>query len=128
MTPASKSDGTSVGQAPSKAIRRRAPVDRVLDVELFKTLSDPTRLAILACLVKCGRACTVTEVAACCSVDFSVVNRHLALLARSGLLDVEKRGRSVWYAARGDDLALRLRACAEAIERSCPCGDGARVN
>ena len=49
--------------------------DRALDAELFKALSDPTRLKLLACLAKCSRMCSVTEVAECCSVDFSVVSR-----------------------------------------------------
>ncbi len=105
---------------PRAAARRAAAVDRRLDPDLFKALSDPTRAKLLACLVKCGRPCSVSEVAACCAVDFSVVARHLGLLARIDLLAVEKKGRTVWYHARGAMLAARLRALADAIDEWRP--------
>lgn len=111
---------------PRQAARRRAPVDRLLDPELFKALSDPTRVKLLACVLKCSRPCSVTEVAACCSVDFSVVARHLTALARVGLLEATKEGRTVWYAPCSDSLASRLRQLADAVDacsaNSC-CGD-----
>ena len=106
--------------SPRQAGRRRAAVDRRLDTDLFKALGDPTRARLLACLVKCGRPCSVTEVAECCAVDFSVVARHLGLLARVGVLEAEKKGRTVWYVARCRDLSTRLRALAEAIDEWCP--------
>ncbi len=97
-------------------------MDRRLDTEFFKALADPTRARLLACLVKCGRPCSVTEVAACCDVDFSVVARHLGLLARAGVLEAEKKGRTVWYVARCAALSGRLRALADAIDEWCPSG------
>ena len=48
---------------PRQAARRRAAVDRRLDTELFKALADPTRTRLPTCLVKCGRPCSVTELA-----------------------------------------------------------------
>jgi len=112
--------------SPRQAIRRRARVDALLDPALLKALGEPTRARLLTCLLKCGRACSVTEVAACCSIDFSMVARHLGALARAGVLDVEKRGRTVWYAACGASLAAHFRDLADAIEESSPaCGDGA---
>lgn len=104
---------------PREAVRRRGAVDTRLDPALFKALSDPTRLKLLGCLIKCDRACSVSEVAECCAVDFSVVARHLALLARAGVLDAEKKGRTMWYAARSADLASMLRDLADAIEEWC---------
>lgn len=95
-------------------------MDRQLDTELFKALADPTRARLLACLMKCGRPCSVTELAECCSVDFSVVARHLGMLARAGVLEAEKKGRMVWYQARCKDLSTRLRGLADAIEAWCP--------
>lgn len=112
MTPISKQSPAS----PAAAARRRAALDRRLDPELFKALADPTRLRLLACLVKCGRACSVSEIAECCAVDFSVVARHLATLARAGLVSGEKQGRTVWYTPESSGLADRLRALADAIE------------
>lgn len=102
-------------KTPRQASRRRAQIDRLLDSELFKALGEPTRARLLACLVKCGRACSVTEVAQCCEIDFSVVSRHLASLAKAGVLHGEKKGRTVWYGA-APDLADRFRALADAID------------
>ncbi|MCC7389129.1 MAG: winged helix-turn-helix transcriptional regulator [Phycisphaerales bacterium] len=119
MTQVTKHAGPKPPASPRHAARRRATVDKLLDPDLFKALADPTRLKLLACLIKCGRRCSVTEVAECCSVDFSVVARHLALLARAGILDAEKEGRTMWYAPRCPDLCARFRALADAIEVWC---------
>lgn len=121
MTSVSKNIPTS----PARAARRRAAVDKRLDTELFKALADPTRAKLLACLMKCRRPCSVGEVAECCEVDFSVVARHLGLLARAGVLDAEKKGRTVWYNARCADLSARLRGLADAIDECCPAEDAA---
>ncbi len=104
---------------PRQAGRRKGKIDTLLDPELFRALSDPTRVRLLACMIKCGRGCTVTEVAECCDVDFSVVSRHLALLASAGVLDSDKAGRSVTYTVRATQVAAKLRALAESMERSC---------
>ena len=108
---------------PKQARRCCGPVDKLLDPELFKSLCDPTRLKLLACLAKCGRACSVTEVAECCSVDFSVVSRHLATLEKAGVLEAAKEGRTVFYTVRYRPLADRLHALADAIEACCADGN-----
>lgn len=104
------------------------PVDGLLDAGLFRALGDPTRLSLVACLMKCGRACSVGEIAGCCRVDLSVVSRHLQVLARAGVIAGEKRGREVFYSARYAHLAGVLRALAGAIEACFPedgcCGGG----
>jgi DNA-binding transcriptional ArsR family regulator len=64
-----------------------------LPVELFKALSDPTRVAMLAGLAAGGTTQTVSEVAGRSPVDVSVVPRHLEIMQRAGLLGSEKRGR-----------------------------------
>lgn len=107
---------------PRQASRRSSPIDKALDPELFKALSDPTRIKLLACLAKCGRTCSVTEVAECCSVDFSVVSRHLAMLAAAGVLEARKEGRTMFYQVQYESLCASLRALAEAIEDCCPDG------
>ena len=117
-------------RSPSSASRRRAAIDRGLDTDLFKSLSDPTRARLFACLLKCGRTCSVSEVAECCDVDFSVVSRHLARLSSDGVLTSEKRGRTVWYEPRWDELSTKFRALADAIDEWRPdetgdcCEDG----
>ena len=114
---------------PRLASRRRERIDDELDPVLFKALSDPTRVSLLACIAKCGRGCSVTEVAACCSVDMSVVSRHLGVLADAGILESTKTGRHVKYRVRYADLSRSLRSLADAVELCCPegdcdCGDG----
>ena len=94
--------------------------DGLMDPKFFKALGDPNRIAILARLAGCGRPCTVTELNACCPVDFSVVSRHLALLRDAGILHAERRGKEVHYSVRFDHVAATLRAIADAIEACCP--------
>ena len=101
---------------PKQAVRRRARLDRQLDPEMLKAMTEPARARLLSCLLKCGRPCSVTEVAECCSTDYSMVARHLATMARSGLLSSEKKGRTVWYTADATALAGWFRDLADAID------------
>lgn len=113
--------------SPKQAAARKSPLDALLDPELFKALCDPTRVSLLACLAKCGRECSVGEVAECCRVDLSVVSRHLSQLADAGVLESSKQGRTVFYRVRFTDLSAKLRAIAAAIDSCCPegtCGTG----
>ncbi|HWB19650.1 MAG TPA: metalloregulator ArsR/SmtB family transcription factor, partial [Phycisphaerales bacterium] len=96
-------------RTPRQAGRVRTALDKSLDVELFKALSDPTRVRLLACVAKCGRMCSVTEVAECCEVDFSVVSRHLAMLGDAGVLSARKEGRTMYYGVDAERLCKALR-------------------
>ena len=107
---------------PKHAAARRAPIDSLLNPDLFRALCDPTRAALVACIAKCGRGCSVGEVAQCCSVDLSVVSRHLALLADAGVLESRKEGRTVYYAVRYAELVTLLRSLANAFHECCPEG------
>ncbi len=89
----------------------------------FKALGDPNRVAILASLAESGGQLRVSEVAACCPVDLSVVSRHLRLLRDEGLLESEKRGKEVFYRARIPEIASLLRRLADALEQCCPDGE-----
>ena len=111
---------------PLQAARRRGAIDGLLDAEVFKSLSDPTRLRLLACLAKCGRPCSVGEVARCCAVDLSVVSRHLSALEDAGVLESTKEGRSVLYRVRFAEIAAMFRSLADALADCCPqgCGPG----
>lgn len=100
-------------------------MDRALDAGFFKALADPTRLALLACIAKCGRGCGVSEVGACCSVDLSVVSRHLSVLLRAGVLEVERSGREAKYRVQYEAAAERLRVAAEELAACAPRGDEA---
>ncbi len=98
----------------------RPPLESLLDPRLFRALSDPTRLHLLVCLAGCCGPQTVGQAAECCSVDFSVVSRHLALLRDAGVLSVEKKGREVLYQVRCGEVARILRTLADALDACCP--------
>ena len=109
-------------KSPKQAALKAAPIDKLLDANFFKALGDPTRLKLLACMAKCGRGCSVSEVAECCSVDFSVVSRHLAILARAGIIESSKVGRVVTYCVRHRMIAKALSDLADAISGYCDTG------
>lgn len=115
---------------PKHASKKRARIDKLLDPEFFKALADPNRARVLACLIKCSRPCSVTEVAECCSVDFSMVARQLSALAKAGILDASKEGRTMWYTAKNEHLSETFRALADAIDEwdTNPCTDGSCRN
>ena len=106
--------------SPKHAVACIGPLDSLLNPALFKALADPTRASLIACIAKCRRPCSVGEVAECTCVDVSVVSRHLALLARSGVLEANKVGRTVFYRVRCADLARSLRVLADALDE-CEC-------
>ncbi len=91
-----------------------------LPPELFRALSDPTRVAILARLATACREQTVSEVAECCPIDLSVVSRHLRTLKDAGVLSAEKRGKEVFYTVRARELSQLLRNLADALDACCP--------
>jgi ArsR family transcriptional regulator len=107
-------------KSPQAALRVKAAIDDGLDLQLFKAFSDSTRLCVLSCLIKCGRPCSASEIAECCAVEFSVVNKHVKVLAAAGVLSAEKQGRVVWYAARCGDLCERFAQLIDAIAEWCP--------
>jgi ArsR family transcriptional regulator len=116
----SKSNLTS----PKAASEVQTALDRLLISDFFAAAADPTRLRLLACLAKCGRACSVSEMAECCDVDFSVVSRHLAILKRGGWVQGVRNGRNVAYAVNYRDLAAFFQKLARELE-ACGTGRGA---
>jgi ArsR family transcriptional regulator len=113
---------------PQVASQCCGPIDDLLDAELFKALGEPTRLKLLSCLAKCGRACSVTELTECCAVDFSVVSRHLGVLEKAGVLTATKQGRTVFYEVRYKHLTDAFRALAKAVEGCRPKRCAAKVS
>jgi DNA-binding transcriptional ArsR family regulator len=65
------------------------PLDAV-----FAALADPTRRAILAMLLEDDMA--VTDVAEPFSISLAAISKHLSVLADSGLISRERRGRVIW--------------------------------
>ena len=87
--------------------------------EMFRALADGTRVEILSRLVVCCCEQSVSDVAAFCSVDLSVVSRHLKLLKEAGMLESVKRGKRVYYRARIPELVVFLRELASGLEACC---------
>jgi ArsR family transcriptional regulator len=91
-----------------------------LQPDFFKALCDPNRLWILKRLINSPGPLTVSEIGDCCSVDLSVVSRHLGKLREVGIVSADKRGKEVHYSVRGESLAATLQTLSEAI-LACPC-------
>jgi ArsR family transcriptional regulator len=85
-------------------------------VAVLKALGHPKRMELVQRLMACGRPCGVTELNECCTIDFSVVSRHLAILRDAGILRAERRGREVYYSVNPTGAAQRLRRLADAME------------
>lgn len=95
-------------------------LEQFFSPEFFKALCDPNRLTILSRLAQiCGPA-TVSQIAVCCTVDLSVVSRHLAKMRDAKILLSEKKGKEVFYSVNTEHLILTLRQMADAIEACCP--------
>lgn len=65
-------------------------------LELFKALSDDTRLKCVMLLQVNGAAC-VCDLMAALNMDQPKISRHLASLRRIGLLQDERKGKWVYY-------------------------------
>ncbi|MBC7433577.1 MAG: winged helix-turn-helix transcriptional regulator [Rubritepida sp.] len=78
------------------ALRALIPEDQVVELaEMFRLMSDPTRLKIiLACL---DHPAAVGEMADRLTISASLVSHHLRLLRAARLLQAERRGRQVFY-------------------------------
>jgi len=99
-------------------------ISHAMEPRFFKALGDPNRIAILARLAQCCEPCSVSQITACCSVDISVVSRHLAVLRDAGILEAQKRGKEVYYSVRFEGLVQTLRDMADAIANCCQTQDG----
>ena len=65
--------------------------------DLFKALSDRTRLRIIYVLVRAGSKLCVCEIMDALGESQYLVSRHLKVLRVAGLVDEEKEGRWVFY-------------------------------
>lgn len=77
-------------------------MDTSLD-RIFSALADPTRRRILTLLLEDDMA--VSDVAHCFDISLAAISKHLAILARAGLIAQDRRGRVVW--CKLEPLALK---------------------
>ena len=68
----------------------------MMPLQLFKCLSDPTRLQSVLLINHFDEAC-VCDLIAALELDQPKVSRHLAELRRCGILQDERRGKWVYY-------------------------------
>lgn len=107
--------------APASYLHYNASMKKAIKrCSLFKVLSDPNRLSLISHL--CGRReANVSELSKCCSIDLSVVSRHLSKLKGAGVLEASKKGKEVFYQLNSKDLVKALRELADEIEKSPDC-------
>ena len=72
--------------------------------ELFRTLADPTRLAIFERLAREGER-SVGELIGQAGVSQPAVSQHLAVLRQAGLVRDRREGRSIRYRVAPEGLA-----------------------
>jgi len=117
-------DTSADPQADAGVLEPDPGIQAELDAEFFKALSDPNRLRILACLSTYDGKVSVQDVARCVAVHYSVVARHLKLLAGAGLLAIERCGKTTCYGLRRDDVVDRFTGLAAAFEAGRATGSG----
>lgn len=84
--------------------------------DLLKALGEFNRLSLVYRLCECQAPQNAMCLCDCCSVDASVVSRHLKNLAQAGVLKLEKSGRERSYSLDRTNVAGKLRDLAARIE------------
>jgi len=77
---------------------------------MFKALSDPARVKIMAMLLNADEVCAC-DIAEGIGKTPATASHHLSLLRKAGLVEGEKRGTWVYYRA----VSQRLAAIADAL-------------
>lgn len=84
--------------------------------DLLKALGEFNRLSLVYRLCECKAPQNAMCLCECCSVDASVVSRHLKTLSQAGILNLEKSGRERSYSLDRANVAKKLRELADKIE------------
>ncbi len=82
--------------------------------ELFKVLSDPTRVQIIQTLIE-DEETRVRDMAEAVGMSQSSVSHHLRILRNFRLVRTRRVGKEVYYSPDDDHVELLLRLCAEHI-------------
>ncbi|MEM7764649.1 MAG: metalloregulator ArsR/SmtB family transcription factor [Pseudomonadota bacterium] len=83
---------------------------------LLKALGEYNRLSLVYELCSCEEPQNAMCLCDCCSVDASVVSRHLKILEQEGVVQMRKDGRERKYSLNRHAVAARLRTLADQIE------------
>ena len=93
---------------------RDPEVQKIAD--LLKAMGEFNRLSLVYQLCQCKTPQNAMCLCDCCSVDASVVSRHLKLLKQEGVVSLEQKGRERTYSLNRKYVASRLRELADKIE------------
>jgi ArsR family transcriptional regulator, cadmium/lead-responsive transcriptional repressor len=99
-----------MSQGSPEAGRRELPPG---EDELWEAVADPSRRKVLDLILEHGQA-TPTMLAAELPFTRQAVAKHLAVLARAGLVDARRHGREVRYAIQPERLDAAAQAMAHA--------------
>ncbi len=80
--------------------------------KVLKALAHPARLWMAEQLAE-GEKC-VCELVEPLGLDFSTVSKHLSVLKQAGIVDVDKRGKQVFYTLKVP-CVLNFMGCVEAV-------------
>lgn len=80
--------------------------------KVLKALAHPTRLWMVERLAQ--REHCVCELLETVDADFSTVSKHLSVLKQAGIVDVQKRGKQMFYRLRVP-CVLDFMGCIEAV-------------
>jgi len=81
---------------------------------ILKALAHPARLFMIEELAE--KSYCVNELTEMVGLDISTVSKHLSILKNAGLVNVEKKGKQVFYSLR-IRCALNFLDCVEAVLR-----------
>lgn len=108
------------GQKIEKILEQLPAQEECMQVaEIFKQISDGTRLRILWLLCHCEEC--VSNIAAAMEMSDPAVSHHLKLLRGSGLIVSRREGKEVYYKLADTAQAQLLHhVCEEMFQISCP--------
>ena len=86
--------------------------------DFLKALGEFNRLSLVYELCRCESSQNAMCLCDCCSVDSSVVSRHLKVLAERDIVAFDKVGREKTYRLNRNEVATQLRELADVIENS----------
>ena len=96
-------------------VKKCLPSDIKLSAEVFKVLSDPTRLKIVLALLCRERLC-VCDLAAIADITVSGISHQLRLLKNMKLVSYIKEGKMVYYSLNDSHVVNVLNEAVEHIK------------
>lgn len=111
------------GQNEEKVLENLPSVEECRKVaEVFKQISDGTRLRILWLLCHCEEC--VSNIAAAMEMSDPAVSHHLRILKSTGLIVSRREGKEIYYKLAETQMAEHVHhVCEEMFEIACPLHD-----